>query len=196
MTETLTRPKAESGVKVVCGQHHKFQLIPIMEHNARFLRAGPITFGIEGRALGIPGSSIGERGASLHVFNADRSEEWLRFDCFSKVPHYHYILHHERHNIVWGYDPAVNGPMLEWVMQVVPKRLPQMLRRAGADALAERLELQGIDPKVLAAVEQAMVEADRSTLPGAPGLDDRMREGMDWMKRWKQIHPEFNTFQD
>jgi len=193
MSNTAIRAEAEKTVKVVRGQHHKFQLIPIMERNAEFFPAGPVTFGIEGRALGIPGGNIGERGASLHVFNADRSEEWLRFDCFGKVPHYHYILHHQRQNIVWGYDSTANGPMLPWVMQVIRTRLPAMLRAAGASSLADQVEAQGVNGSVLTKVEQAMIEADRKTLPGSDGLDDKMREGMDWMRQWKQLHPEFNT---
>jgi hypothetical protein len=195
MTDAITA-KSEKTVKVVRGQHHKFQLIPILDRNAKFFRAGPVTFGVEGRALGIPGGNVGERGASLHVFNADRSEEWLRFDCFDKVPHYHYILHHDRHNIVWGYDSSANGPMLAWVMRTIRERLPQMLHKAGADSLAGQVESQGIDEAVLSEVEQAMADADFRTRPGTAGLDDQMREGMDWMRRWKQVHPEFNTVED
>lgn len=194
MSDSAIRAATERTVKVVRGQHHKFELIPIMERNAQFFRAGPVTFGVEGRALGIPGGNIGERGASLHVFNADRSEEWLRFDCFGKGPHYHYILHGKGHNIVWGYDPAANGPMLDWVMRIMRSpQLCEMLKAAGAVKLAVRLAAEGVDEAVLSKVERAMIEADRLTLPGTPGLDDKMREGMDWMRQWKQLHPEFNT---
>jgi hypothetical protein len=196
MTDSPTPTSAEKNVKVVRGQHHNFQLIPIMDRNAEFFPAGPVTFGVEGRALGTPGVNIGERGASLHVFNADRSEEWLRFDCFGKGPHYHYILHPKRQNIVWGYDSNANGPMLPWVMRTIRNELPRMLRAAGAVNLAEQVETRGLDELVLQKVEHAMIEADRQTLPGTPGLDDRMREGMAWMYEWKKIHPQFNTVDD
>src|SRR5262249_2815157 len=148
-------------------QRHKFKLIPIMDHNARFFRAGPITFGIEGRVLGTPEGKVGEIGASIHIFNADRSEEWLRFDCFDRGPHYHYILPREGHNIVSGYDVAASGPMLPWAINAIRTRLPAMLRKAGAEALAAEVEQQGVDGAVLAQVEAAMVEEDRRIRPGS-----------------------------
>jgi hypothetical protein len=83
--------------------------------------------------------------------------------------------------------------MLPWVMRTIRSTLPEMLRAAGAKNLADQVEAQGLNESVLLNVEQAMIEADRQTLPGAPGLDDKMREGMDWMRQWKKIHPEFNT---
>jgi hypothetical protein len=177
-------------VKVVFGQHHKFKLIPIMDHHARFFRAGPVTFGIEGRVLGTADGKVGEIGASLHVFNADRSEEWLRFDCFDRGPHYHYILAHEGHNIVWGYDVAAHGPMLPWAIGVIRTRLPQLLRKAGALALAAEVEKQGVDEIVLRQVEAAMIEEDRRIRPGSIEM---IKEGIEWMGQWKQKHPEFNT---
>jgi hypothetical protein len=190
MSATLDlRPKKT--VKVVYGQRHKFSLIPIMEHNAQFFRAGPVTFGVEGRVLGTLEGKVGEIGASIHVFNADRSQEWLRFDCFERGPHYHYILAEEGHNIVWGYDPAANGPMLPWAINAIRTRLPAMLRKAGAESLAVEVEkLGGVDPAALAQVEAAMVEEDRRIRPGSMAM---IKEGIDWMARWKRIHPQFNT---
>jgi hypothetical protein len=182
--------KPQKTVKVIFGQRHKFKLIPIMDHNARFFRAGPVTFGIEGRVLGTPEGKVGEIGASIHVFNADRSEEWLRFDCFDRGPHYHYVLAPEGHNIVWGYDVAANGPMLPWAINAIRTRLPAMLRKAGAEALAAEVERQGVDAAVLAEVEAAMIEEDRRIRPGSIEM---IKEGIGWMNRWKQIHPQFNT---
>src|SRR6202007_3015633 len=69
------RPGSKT-VSVVRGQYHRFMLIPIQDDEAEFFPAGPITFGIESRVLGHPDGRVGERGASLHVFNADRSEEY------------------------------------------------------------------------------------------------------------------------
>ena len=64
-----------------------------------------------------------------------------------------------------------------------------MLRRAGADTLAEAVDTMGWDCSVLGAVEQVANEAL------APRADDlaRAKEGMEWMLRWKDLHPEFNT---
>lgn len=184
--------KSEKTVHVVRGQYHKFMLIPIMDHNAQFFPAGPVTFGVEGRVLGDKQGNVGERGASLHVFNADRSEEYARFDCFEKYPHYHYILNDLQHNVVWGYDADINGPMLPWALGALRNRLPSILRHANAPAFADRIEKDGFDVTVLDAVERAMTAAWERTFPGT----DLVQEGYDWYVRWKQLHPEFNTVDD
>jgi hypothetical protein len=192
MGEMTSTSKAEKTVVVVRGQRHKFMLIPIMAHNAKWFEAGPVTFAVEGRVLGDKDGNVGERGASIHLFSADRSEEYARFDCFEKVPHYHYILNDRQHNIVWGYDPDINGPMLPWALGVIRSRLPSILRRSGATALAERVEKEGFDVSVLNEVERAMLEAWDRTFPGT----DMVQEGRDWYQRWKTIHPQFNTVDD
>lgn len=189
MSDAKTSTNPEKTVSVVRGQYHKFMLIPIMEHNAKFFEAGPVTFGVEGRVLGDKEGNVGERGASMHIFSADRAEEYARFDCFEKYPHYHYILNAEQHNIVWGYDPDTNGPMLPWALGVIRNRLPGILRRAGALALAERVEQHGFDTSVLDKVEEAMTDAWDRTFPGT----DMVQEGYDWYVRWKRLHPQFNT---
>lgn len=181
--------KSENTVHVIRGQHHKFMLIPIMDHNAKFFPAGPVTFGVEGRVLGDKQGNVGERGASIHVFNADRSEEYARFDCFEKYPHYHYILNDLQHNLLWGYDTDINGPMLPWALNALRTRLPNILRHANAPALADRVEKQGFNIAVLDDVERAMNEAWERTFPGT----DMVQEGYDWYVRWKKIHPQFNT---
>jgi hypothetical protein len=129
------------------------------------------------------------RGPSIHLFDSARREEYLRFDVFGKVLHYHYIHNAVQHNTLWGYDPDVNGPMIPWACAALRDRLPTMLRRAGATALADEVESMGWDTSVLDAVARAATEAL------APREDDlvRAREGMDWMYRWKEIHPQFNT---
>jgi hypothetical protein len=185
----MVKSGPEKTVHVVRGQHHKFMLIPIMAHHAQFFDAGPITFAVEGRVLGDAQGRVGERGASIHVLHADRTEEYARFDCFERIPHYHYILNAEQHNIVWGYDTEINGPMLPWALGVLRERLPAILRSAGALAFAERVVREGWDKSVLGRVEQAMIEADARTRPGT----DMIEEGRDWYARWKTIHPQFNT---
>jgi hypothetical protein len=193
MAETFTLPKVTSTIPVR-GQYHAFMLIPIMDQHADFFRAGPVTFGIEGRVLGTREGVVGEIGASLHVFNDDRSEEWLRFDCFDRLPHYHYILHHEGHNILWGYDTEANGPMIQWAIEVLRTRLPAMLRKCGADKLVAEIERQGgVDEAVLAQVETALTDADRRIRPGSIEM---IEEGVRWMDRWKELHPQFNTVED
>jgi hypothetical protein len=123
------------------------------------------------------------------VFTADRSKELLRFDLFGREQHYHYVLDDLQHNIVWGYDADANGPMLDWVISSLRQRLPAMLHKTGEDKLAEQVARDGWDASVLTAVEQAARDADRE----ADDDLERAREGMEWMHRWKKLHPQFNT---
>lgn len=188
MVEAIA-PRHRETVQVVRGQLHKFMLIPIMEDEIEWFPAGPITFGVEARALADRSGKVGERGASIHVFDNDRKTERLRFDCFAHTPHYHYILQNEQHNVVWGYDPVINGPMSTWALRVIRERLHELLRAAGANELAERVEREGFDVSVLQRIGDAVVAADSKTNPGI----ELALKGRDWMNRWKQIHPQFNT---
>jgi hypothetical protein len=181
-------PWSDRQVDTIRGQHHRFMLIPLIERHARWFNGGLVTVAVEARALGdSPDRMV--RGPSIHVFNATRSEEYLRFDVFGQVLHYHYILNEPNHNILWGFDPDANGPMIPWVSAALRHRLPTLLRRAGAQALATDVEEQGWDVSILPDVERAAYEAL------APRDDDmvRAKEGIEWMKRWKALHPQFNT---
>ena len=193
MVATMTKPppaKPPLGnrqVDTIRGQHHKFMLVPLMEQNTRWFNAGPVSIAVESRALGSEAFII--RGPSIHVFNASRTEEYLRFDVFGSVLHYHYILNDVNHNILWGYDPDLNGPMIPWVIAALRDRLPTLLRRAGANSLAVEVSESGWDASVLIDVSKAAAEAL------APGDDDlaKAKEGSEWMWQWKQVHPQFNT---
>jgi hypothetical protein len=189
MAETIVQAPRETSVHVVRGQRHKFMPIPILEDEIEWFPAGLVTFGVEARALGDSAGNVGERGASIHVFDNDRKTERLRFDCFEHTPHYHYILQREQHNIVWGYDPVVNGPMKEWALAAIRDRLPDMLRNTGADNLAHQLAREGFERSVLTRVADAMIAAREKTFPGT----ELAIKGREWMHRWKEIHPQFNT---
>jgi hypothetical protein len=162
MTTVIDDLKPSKTVEVIRGQYHKFKLIPMMEHHARWFSAGPIAIAVETRALGLSRDRM-VRGPSIHVFSADHAKEYMRFDMFGRNQHYHYILDDLQHNIVWGYDADANGPMLEWIIASLQQRLPSMLRRAGDKQLADQVERHGWDTSVLAAVEQAARDAERET---------------------------------
>lgn len=189
--DAIANLRSSRTVETVRGQYHKFMPIPVIERHARWFGAGPVAIAVEARALGNNEHNI-VRGPSIHVFNAARTEEYLRFDLFGKVLHYHYILNDLQHNILWGYDPTASGPMLAWTIAALRDRLPSMLRHAHAPALAAEVEESGWDRSVLAAIETAAAEAL------GPRDDDfvRAREGMAWMQRWKEVHPQFNTVED
>ena len=175
---------------VVRGQYHKFMLIPPMDHHTRWFDAGPVSIGVESRALGNEDHLI--RGPSIHVFDASREKEFVRVDIFGDVLHYHFVLAEQDHNIVWGYDPDTNGPMLDWAIASLRDRLPTMLRKAGAAELAREVEQQGWDASVLPEVR---AEAAQALRPRPDDLE-RSREGSEWMAKWKAVHPQFNTVEE
>ena len=183
--------RSNQQVPTVRGQYHTFTLIPLMEHHTRWFDAGPISIGVESRALGDSAENM-VRGPSIHVFNAARDTEYIRFDVFGAVLHYHYVHQDRDANTLWGYDPDVNGPMIPWACAALRDRLPTLLRNAGAHALATEVEQSGWDSSVLGDVAKAASEAL------APNDNDlvRAREGMDWMYAWKRVHPQFNTLDE
>ena len=185
------QPRSNRQVETIRGQHHRFMLIPLIEHHTRWFDAGPVSIGVEMRALGDSPERM-VRGPSIHVCSADRSREFIRFDVFGKVLHYHYILNGADHNVLWGYDPDTNGPMIPWAVEAMRERLPTMLRAAGEPALASEVEQSGWDTSVLGDVGRAATEAL------APRDDDlvRAREGLAWMAKWQAVHPQFNTVED
>lgn len=191
LAERVRNAIGGKGVKLVKGQYHKFMLIPLIERRTRYFDAGPVCIAVEARSLGSSRETM-VRGPSIHVLRADRGEEYLRFDMFGGELHYHYVLNKLQHNVVWGYDEDANGPMLDWAIRTLRDRMPAMLRRAGEEALADCVAREGWDTSVLAAVEQAARETGRET-------DDdmeRAREGIEWLLRWKDVHPQFNTVDD
>ena len=172
------------------GRLDKFMLIPLMEEWTNWIEAGPIKIGVEGRAIGTLEEGIFNRGPSVHVFDAETDLEWLRFDCFDKGPHYHYILQADQHNLNWGYDFATNGELYPWVVRMLGERLNAMLRVAGADELADKLGGDGVDESVQEKVRQEMDDAYQRTFPGT----DMIEPGYTQAKWWKEVHPQFNTF--
>ena len=188
---TRREPRSNRMVDTIRGQLHKFMLIPLMEHHTRWFDAGPISIGVEARALGSSTEDM-VRGPSIHVCSADRKEDYIRFDVFGKVLHYHYILNKPEHNILWGYDPDTNGPMIPWAIGALRDRLPTLLRRAQADALATEVEECGWDSAVLDEVATAASEA----LKPRENELALAREGIDWMLKWKEVHPQFNTVEE
>jgi hypothetical protein len=185
------QPLSNRQVETIRGQPHKFMLIPLMEKHTQWFDAGPVSIGVEARALGTSADNM-VRGPSIHVCNAAREEEYLRFDVFGKVLHYHYILNATEQNVLWGYDPDTNGPMIPWACAALRDRLPTLLRRADAHVVATEVEESGWDTSVLEHVAKAAAAA----LAPREGELELAKEGMDWMNAWKAVHPQFNTVED
>jgi hypothetical protein len=158
--------------------------VPIapVEENTVYITAGPLSIGVEHRALtsamleehyrqqaildatmaefgSIDG--IDDRGISLHVFDGALGTEYLRFDSFGD-PHYHYICpgsHHEVHM----FDYFANGDMTEWAIQAISSRTKEMLEHAGATELASRINQSDIDraiPEVRSLVQKLLQDGE------------------------------------
>lgn len=105
-------------------------------------------------------------GLSLHVVAKADGHEYLRFDLFDDPPHYHYnhpVVDGQHANNVIDYDTASNGPMLDWTLDRLRTRLPEMLRQAGGSAIADQVDPAVVGP-VLAEVEKL---AGAATRPGS-----------------------------
>jgi len=113
--------------------------------------AGPLRFEVEVRHLDdrAVATSRGEEmssnskqifddyGATLHVFGATDGIEHLRFDCFAKKPHYHYAQESGNVNLVCRLDQYAEGDPVEWTIDRLRCRLPEMLEHCRAFDLAQ-----------------------------------------------------------
>jgi hypothetical protein len=102
------------------------------------------------------------RGVSLHVVDTDSGHEYLRFDCFDAVPHYHYLRPWSRpqecdnHSV--DFDEVAHGPMTPWALNTLRTRLSDMLTEAGGANAARRLDPAAVSLAV-DKVEQLVKEA-------------------------------------
>lgn len=141
---------------------------PPDDSQTTYLEGGPISIGVEYRVVDqaalretykddpahleelereSPAGGFSAEGLSLHVVLD--GHEYLRFDLFDDPPHYHYVhpmnSEGEHRNHVVEYDTIANGPMLDWALDRLRTRLPEMLSSAGAPDSAD-----AIDPAQLA----------------------------------------------
>lgn len=101
--------------------------------------AGNLTFYVETRWAGVNG------GPSIQVrANVDGKEvSLLRFDCFVKVPHYHYDPNgRNEHREI---DTALVDDSLVWALTQIRERLPQMVTHAGQPGVASSVDAVAVD---------------------------------------------------
>lgn len=153
-------------------------LVQPVAQNTRYVEAGALTFGVEFRELNArviretyghnpeamkffePMMDIDDIGITLHVYSRGDMAERLRFDAFGDHPHYHYVFPDGSHQKV-DYDVAACGDMLPWALGRMEERLPEMLTRAGASDVAERLdpaEFRAVVPDIIETAHQLLAE--------------------------------------
>lgn len=141
--------------------------IPPDEKHTTFVEAGVLRFGVEWRLLdnaeleanyegeamdeiqeNLKTDTVEDNGVSIHVFSAEDGNEYLRFDCFSDGPHYHYIDASGEKQTILEFDSVAFGEMLPWALSQLRGGLGPMLRYAGAHTLAETMEPSVIEKAV------------------------------------------------
>lgn len=155
----------------------RFDVMPIAlrEKDTKFFEAGTIRIGVEGRALdpqevaeGLGELSpeakaqveanqpedLDDAGPSIHVLGTESGREFLRFDCFTKGPHYHYVYPGDGYQIVVMMDEAANGDPIDFALHCLRHRLAPMLARAGQHELAGSIDMAAVEA-VIAPVETA-----------------------------------------
>jgi hypothetical protein len=98
---------------------------------------------------------VDDGGMTLHVLGTADGLEHLRFDCFEKEPHYHYIHQDDLSNVVVRFDDIAEGDPVRWTLERVRNRLPEMLEHAGAGELAAAA--RAATPQIL----EASVEVEK-----------------------------------
>lgn len=155
--------------------------IPPVRENMELFDMGAISVGVEFRVLNnaVLGSlglseiaasneypTLNDNGVSLHVFvrTAEGNFERLRFDCFQKDPHYHYLSLRYRTQDVIHIDTNVTGDVVAWAITMLRTRLVPMLLRADIDdaaLLVDHTKLEQILPQVTEAAYRARYHTDR-----------------------------------
>jgi hypothetical protein len=161
-----------------------FQMLPIppVEENCVEVTGGPLRFvvearqlsdalvyeaipEVEGQAADLGAVNLDDFGASVHVCGADDGLEHLRFDCFDRDAHYHYIRNADGGNLVCSFDPAAEGDSMTWTMRCLRERLPEMLAFAGVADLGDRVRAKNADVQL--AVDEVAVLLEKAQVAAA-----------------------------
>jgi hypothetical protein len=161
----------------VTGTVYSVAPIPPDPEHTTYIDAGAVSFGVEYRLLddaelaanyqgtdmeeiqqALDGNQVEDNGVSIHVLGTDDGHEYLRFDCFEKGPHYHYIEPSGEKQTIVDFDEVAMGDMLRWTMVQLRTRLRPMLEYADGVALAQRID----DALVDSAVARLQVLADEA----------------------------------
>ena len=93
-----------------------------------------------------------DQGVSIQVLGQENGKEteMLRFDCFESLPNYHYGP--EKKNEKLYIDQTTEGHPIGWSIRQLRTKLPDMLKRAGYEKVADSLDM-GMVEKALPAVD-------------------------------------------
>jgi hypothetical protein len=165
------------------GQRYPILPIPWIPEHTEMIPAGVLTIGVGHRVLdeatakayldevgyvreraddGAERTYMGrDAGVCIHVLGPSRDGElveYLRLDCFDDEPHYHYVYNDERAQDRVFLDPTLEGDPMEWALDRVRTRMPEVLVKVGAPELAAQVDLAAIEaamPEVRRAIDRA-----------------------------------------
>ena len=164
------------------GQRYPILPIPWIPEHTEMIPAGVLTIGVGHRVLDEATAKAyldevgyvrtddhgGEReyegrdaGVCIHVLGPGRDGElveYLRLDCFDDEPHYHYVYNDERAQDRVFLDPTLEGDPMEWALDRVQHRMPEVLVKVGAPELAAQVNPRAIEaamPEIRRAIERA-----------------------------------------
>ena len=120
-----------------------------MEKGNTVIDAGVVSVAMNYRRELMP-----DQGLMIQVFGDvdGKDTEILRFDCFDQAPHYHYGP--ENHNIRLPMDKTTAGSPVGWALSQIRYKLPSMIRRAGYDDLASKVEANPIPAAKMNEIEE------------------------------------------
>lgn len=160
------------------GVTYEIDPLPLVDSDTTFFLAGAVTIGVEFRQVDVEtlkagfgeelvaeeNPTIDDAGVSLHVLGTHDKKEYLRFDCFDKDAHYHYIDWGVSQRIV-PFDRVASGDMLTWALDAIGKRLDAMLRFAGAEELGDAVDMDIVGGVLIdvAAVARKAQQSQRSS---------------------------------
>jgi len=102
-----------------------------------------------------------DAGVCIHVLGPGRDGElveYLRLDCFDDEPRYHYVYNDERAQDRVFLDPTLEGDPMEWALERVRTKMPEVLVKVGAPEVAAQVDQAAIEaamPAVRSAIERA-----------------------------------------
>lgn len=136
------------------------------------LPAGPVIFMVESRDLTEDLEQFDGFGGTVHVLDSSDRTEYLRFDCFENIPHYHYIRPAEGANTVVRIDEIAEGDPVGWTLGRLRDRLAEMLDHTGAASLAaavrqDRETVQRAVDELATILKEAKDRADAHRASGA-----------------------------
>jgi hypothetical protein len=143
-----------------------------VEKGNTVIDAGPVSVAMNYRKELMP-----DQGLMIQVFGEvnGKDTEILRFDCFDQTPHYHYGP--ENHNVRLNMDKTTAGNPVGWTLDQIRNNLPAMVKRAGYDELAAKLETNPIPAAKMDEIESTAREKARTERRTVHHKLERMLDG-------------------